>query len=106
MPWRRLISCEGFGTPCGCLRALCNRLIGCPTVIWSADRVVERGVMAGGGIIVAQRQRANQYTGRFTIYTFFAVAAAATTGLVESHVLPASTLGLFLDTSTKSRFKE
>ncbi len=41
--------------------------------------------MAGGGIIVAQRQRANQYTGRFTFFTFVAVLAAATTGLVESH---------------------
>lgn len=40
--------------------------------------------MAGGGIIVAQRQRANQYTGHFTRFTAVAILAAATTGLVES----------------------
>ena len=85
VPWRRFLSCEGFGSPCGCLRALCGRLLGCPAVIWTADRVAEWGVMAGGGIIVAQRQRANQYTGKFTFFTLIAVLAAATTGLVESH---------------------
>ncbi|CAL5228352.1 g11467 [Coccomyxa viridis] len=38
--------------------------------------------MAGGGIIVAQRQRANQYTGHFTRFTAVAILAAATTGLL------------------------
>lgn len=38
--------------------------------------------MAGGAIIVAQRARANQYTGRFTVFTFIAIITGATTGLV------------------------
>ena len=63
-------------------------------MIWSADCVADWGVMAGGAIIVAQRQRASQYTGRFTFFTFVAIMAGATTGLVESqdttcqHALP------------------
>ena len=55
-----------------------------PPVIWSADRVAEWGVMAGGAIIVTQRERASQYNGRFTFFTFVAIMAGATTGLVES----------------------
>lgn len=76
---------RGFGTPRGCLTTLSSRLTVCPLVIWSADCVADRGVMAGGAIIVAQRQRASQYAGRFTFFTFVAIMAGATTGLVESH---------------------
>lgn len=39
--------------------------------------------MAGGAIIVTQRERANQYTGHFTFFTFVAIITGATTGLVR-----------------------
>ena len=83
-PWRHCSSCKGFAAPCGCLRVLCGGLTVCPPVIWSAEPVAEWGVMAGGAIIVTQRERANQYNGRFTFFTFVAIMAGATTGLVES----------------------
>ncbi len=39
--------------------------------------------MSGGAIIVTQRERANQYTGHFTFFTFVAIITGATTGLVR-----------------------
>ena len=39
--------------------------------------------MAGGAIIVTQRERADKYNGRFTIFTFVAIICGATTGLVR-----------------------
>ena len=39
--------------------------------------------MAGGAIIVTQRERADKYNGRFTVFTFVAIICGATTGLVR-----------------------
>ncbi|CAK0785840.1 hypothetical protein CVIRNUC_009052 [Coccomyxa viridis] len=38
--------------------------------------------MAGGAIVSPQRARANQYTGRFTFFTFITIICGATTGLL------------------------
>jgi hypothetical protein len=44
--------------------------------------------MPGGAIIVTQRERANQYTGHFTFFTFVAIITGATTGLVRLSMGP------------------
>ena len=44
--------------------------------------------MPGGAIIVTQRERANQYTGHFTFFTFVAIITGATTGLVRLSIGP------------------
>lgn len=43
--------------------------------------------MAGGAIISPQRERAHQYTGRFTFFTFITIICGATTGLVRPSTL-------------------
>ncbi len=51
--------------------------------------------MAGGAIIVTQRERADKYNGRFTIFTFVAIICGATTGLVRFAWPIAATVHIF-----------
>ena len=44
--------------------------------------------MAGGAILSPQLKRANQYTGRFTFFSFITIICGATTGLVRDNPCP------------------